>query len=119
MFNKVVISAGLLVAIHALPVRAQEEGKLALNVGGGVSTPLNPTAQYVGINGNFNFGAGYNIDKHNGIIGEFTWAGLPPNLSVLTPVNAPYGKVNLYALTANYRHRFDNIAGSRFGLYLI
>jgi hypothetical protein len=38
---------------------------------------------------------------------------------VFHPVNAPFGNVNLYTLTANYRYSFDKIRGSRFGVYLI
>jgi hypothetical protein len=33
-------------------------------MGGGLSVPLNPTANYVGIGGSFIGGGGYNIDRH-------------------------------------------------------
>jgi hypothetical protein len=64
-------------------------------------------------------GAGHNINKHNSIIGEFMWSGLPPGLSVLRSIDAPFRNVNLYTLTANYRRSINKIGGSPFGAYLI
>ena len=98
---------------------AQDLSKLNFNIGGGPSTPLNPTGQFAGVSGNFVSGVGYNIDRKNSISGEFMWSGLPPNLFILHPLNAPFGNVNLYALTANYRYHHDRISGSRFGAYAI
>ena len=89
------------------------------NVGGGISTPLNPTGQHAGTSGNAVIGAGYRINKRQSVIGEFMWSGLPPNRFVLQPVNMPFGKINLYTVTANYRYEADRIRGSRFGLYAI
>jgi hypothetical protein len=102
-----------------VPLTAQDVPKLNFNIGGGVSTPLNPTARYAGISGNFATGAGYNFDRHNSIIGEFMWSGLPPDINVIQFPNAPFGSVNLYTLTANYRHQFDRLGGSPFGAYFI
>ena len=119
MTKRILISLGSLSVAWILPLTAQDYPKLNFNLGGGISTPLNPTGKYVGVNGNFVVGGGYNIDKSNSIIGEFMWSGLPPNRFVLHPVNAPFGNINLYTLTANYRYHADRIAGSRFGLYLI
>ena len=42
-----------------------------------MSTPLNPTGAFTGLGGNFNIGAGYNLDKKNTIFGEFMWNNLP------------------------------------------
>jgi len=89
------------------------------NVGGGASTPLNPTGQYAGVSGNFAMGAGYNINKKNSIIGEFMWSNLPPNRFALHPINALSGKSNLYSATANYRYNLNRISGSVFGAYAI
>ncbi len=99
------------------PLEAQDFSKFTFNLGGGLSAPLNPTGSYAGLSGNFVTGAGYNINRSNAIIGEFMWSGLPSNLTVIQPVKAPYSKINLYTLTVNYRHQFDRIKGSPFGLY--
>jgi hypothetical protein len=88
-------------------------------MGGGITTPLNPTAQYATTSGNFVMSAGYRINRKSSIVGEFMWAGLSPNLFVLQPVGSPQGHSGLYSLTANYRHDFDRIRGSRFGAYTI
>ena len=81
--------------------------------------PLNPTGAYAGLSGNFVVGAGYKLDKNDAIVGEFLWSGLPSNRLVIDPVRLPNSNINLYSLTANYRHQFDRISGSPFGLYFI
>jgi hypothetical protein len=98
---------------------AQDFTKINFNIGGGPSAPLNPTGQYAGVSGNFVTGAGYNVDRRNSISGEFMWSGLPPNLFILHPFNAPFGNINLYTLTANYRYHHDRLRGSPFGAYMI
>lgn len=119
MSQKVLVAIGLFGLVLILPSSAQMLDRLNFHIGGGVSDPLNPTGSYAGVSGNFSAGAGYNINKSNSLIGDFTWSGLSPNLFVLQPVNAPFGSMNLYTLTANYRHSFDRIHGSPIGLYLI
>jgi hypothetical protein len=100
-----------------IPLHGQN--KMTLNMGGGVSTPLNPTGAYTGVSGNFNFGAGYNLNAKNSISGEFLWSGLPADVFPIHPIDSPTGKINLYSLTVNYRHHIDSIHGSIFGLYAI
>jgi hypothetical protein len=112
------ISTILLSVLGITGLGAQDFSKFNFNIGGGVTTPLNPTANYVGLSGNFNVGAGYNIDKSNSIIGEFMWNGLPPNTILHLP-NAPFGNVNLYMITANYRHQKERFGNSPFGAYVI
>jgi hypothetical protein len=98
---------------------AEDWSKLTWNIGGGVTTPLNPTATIAGVSGNFDVGVGYNLNKKSSVSAEFMWNGLPPNLFVIQPVLAPFGNVNLYSLTANYRYHHDHIHHSPFGLYMI
>ena len=112
MSKKIMVLAGLLAALGVVPLCAEDFSKFAFDIGGGVTTPLNPTARYVGVSGNFTTGAGYNIDKHNSILGEFMWSGLPPSLFTLQPVTAPFGNVNLYSGTAVYRYKIDRVRGS-------
>jgi hypothetical protein len=117
--TRIFVSLGLLGAVSLLPLQAQDYSKFAFNMGGGITTPLNPTGAYAGVSGNFVVGAGYNINKSNAIIGEFMYSGLPSNSFVLQPVKLPTSNINLYSLTVNYRHQFDRISGSPFGVYFM
>jgi hypothetical protein len=119
MSVKFLIALSVTSAVSIVQLHAQSHNRFAFNVGGGVTAPLNPTAAYSGVSGNFLLGAGYNINNKSSIMGEFMWNGLPPNLFILHPVEAPTGKMNLYSLTANYRRHIENIRGSLFGLYLV
>ncbi len=112
--SKSVLIVGLIAIASIVPLGARN---FTFNMGGGITTPLNPTAQYSGTSGNFIAGAGYQINKTSAIVGEFMWSGLPPNVFVIHPIDAPVGNINLYTLTANYRHSIDRIHGSRFGIY--
>lgn len=115
MWKGLVFSLALLSPIYVNPLQGQS--RLNFNLGGGISTPLNPTGNYTGVSGNFNGGAGYDLDNKNSITGEFMWSGLPPSVFVLHPVDSPKGKISLYSLTVNYRHHIDSIKGSHFGVY--
>lgn len=117
MSRQILVTIALLGAAWIIPAHGQE--KLAMNVGGGVTTPLNPTGAYTGVSGNFNIGAGYNVNKKNSITGEFMWNGLPADVFTLHPVDFPTSKINLYSLTVNFRHHIDNIHHTPFGLYAI
>lgn len=119
MRMRIAYSILLVASVWTLPGRSQDFSKFAFDIGGGMSTPLNPTAQYIGLGGNFVTGAGYNIDKHNSILGEFMWTGMPTNFDVLRPPTAPFGKINLYTLTANYRFSVNKLGHSPFGVYFI
>ncbi len=119
MSKMVLLAMGGLIATCWAPLKAQDYSKFAFNVGGGISTPLNPTGAYAGVSGNFVLGAGYNIDKKNAILGELMWSGLPSNMFALQPADMPHSHINLYSLTVNYRHQFDRINGSPFGVYVI
>ena len=118
MMSQSFLILSLLATISAIPMRAQN-GTFTSHLGGGISTPLNPTSQYAGTSGNFAAGAGIRMNKRSSILGEFLWSGLPPNNFVLHPIDAPFGHINLYTLTANYRYAFDRIHGSRYGMYVI
>jgi len=104
--------------VSAISLHAQAD-TFTFNMGGGISTPLNPTGQYTGTIGNFVTSAGVKVSQRSAVVGEFLWNGLPPSLFIIQPVQAPTGKIGLYALTANYRYGIDRIHGSRFGVYAI
>lgn len=118
MFKHLFLSTIVLSAAGLMPMYGADFDKFNFNIGGGVTTPLNPTANYVGLSGNFAVGAGYNVNKHNSIIGEFQWNGLPPNQVIQLP-GLPFGNINLYSITANYRAHTDRIGHSPFGVYMI
>jgi hypothetical protein len=115
--KKLLVPVILLSATGLMQLQAQDFNKFAFNIGGGITTPLNPTANFVGLSGNFAAGAGYNLNKHNTIFAEFMWNGLPPNTILHLP-NAPFGNVNLYSITTNYKHSV-NFGHSPFGGYIV
>jgi hypothetical protein len=125
MLMKTVFTIALVGAVCIVPIQAQsqnEEGKLNFSMGGGLSVPLNPTANYAGVGGNFIGGGGYNIDQHNSIVGQFQWAGLPPSilspaLSAVAQLNGFSASSNLYSMTADYKYR--SRLGKAFGFYVI
>ena len=119
MSKTILFWASFMCAVSSPRLHAQDYSKFTMNIGGGISTPLNPTGAYAGMSGNFAAGLGYNINQKNAIIGEFMFSGLPSNLAVIQPVKAPYSSINLYSLTVNYRHQFDRISGSPFGVYTL
>jgi hypothetical protein len=84
--------------------------------------PLHPTSKYVSAGLGVDYGAGYNFDRRNALIGEFMWNWLYPSDAALQPlrvaVQSPNigGHGNLYALTANYKFE---LRGKLLGAYLI
>ena len=110
------LSAAWLSSLHA---QDPELRRLNFNIGGGLSVPLNPTASYVGANGNATTGLGVNLDSHNSVEGDFLWVGLPPNRTLARPIYTPDVSVNLFALTGEYRFHIDSIDKSPFGFYLL
>ena len=90
-----------------------------LNVGGGLSVPLNPTGRLFGVDGNASTGMGANFNKYNSIEGDFMWSGLSPSLNLVHPIDRPTGSVNLFTVTGNYRFHIDSLANSAFGVYVI
>jgi hypothetical protein len=92
MFTKRAIYLSLLGTVCIAPLQANERTRLTFDNGGGATTPLNPTAQYVGVSGNFVAGAGYDLGRSNAIIGQFMWVGLLPNVFIRQPGGAPYGE---------------------------
>lgn len=80
---------------------------------------MNPTARYVGVNGNAGTGVGVNFNKHNAIEGDFMWNGLSPALNLVQTIDRPTGSINLYNVTGNYRFHIDSLAESPFGFYVI
>ncbi|HEY1341647.1 MAG TPA: hypothetical protein VGF59_29250, partial [Bryobacteraceae bacterium] len=100
-----------------------QDSKLNTNLGAGPSIPVGATNGLVGASLNAVVGAGYNFTKHHSFVGQFMWAGLPPDKQVLLgPLWAAAGtkdisgSSNMWAVTANYRYRMQE---RTFGAYLI
>lgn len=115
--KRLLISIGLLTVSLVVPVWAQDEGKLNFSAGGGINVPLNPTANFAGVGGNFVGGGGYNLNKHNAIVGQFMWGGLPPTVGARAQLLGGSASINLFSLTANYK--YSNSFGPTFGYYFI
>lgn len=116
--RKILVLASLEAALLGMASAAGYRS-LAANIGGGFSNPLNPTARYVARSGTIDAGAGYNIDSRSSVIGEFMWAGEPPAGSSPQTANGPFGRVNLFTITANYRYQHNRIGRSHIGVYAI
>jgi hypothetical protein len=110
------LGCALLSPLHA---EDSEHELFNFNVGGGLTVPLNPTARYLGVNGNAGSGMGVNFNKHNSIEGDFMWNGLSPTVNLVQTINRPTGSVNLYSVTGNYRFHIDSLGESPFGIYII
>jgi hypothetical protein len=126
MSKRTAFSIALLGTTSIIPIQAQnqnEEGKLNFSMGGGLSVPLNPTANYVGYSGSFVVGGGSNLDQHSSIVGQFMWAGLtppsvlPPTLSAVAQFNGLSPRGNLYNISVDYKYRSG--VGKTLGFYLI
>src|SRR3979490_3453784 len=128
-----VVGIALLVALCAISAQAQSSSPFNLHIGGGIGVPLNPTANFAGISGTFQIGAGPNLSRSSSIVGEFLWQGLPPTRDTLLPiVNALcstnvisppslcsaasiIASRNLSALTAHYMDHWDGRRYARAG----
>src|SRR5258708_38956225 len=77
---------GLFGVLWAISVEAQSASPFNLHIGGGIGVPLNPTANFAGISGTFQIGAGPNLSRSSSIVGEFLWQGLPPTRDTLLPI---------------------------------
>jgi len=117
MLKRILASIGLLSVVWILPMQAEDNGKFNFNMGGGMGVPLNPTAQFAGVGGNFVTGAGYNLSRNSAIIGQFMWFGLPPSVAVKQQLQGIGASANAYSITANYR--YSGGFGHTFGYYLI
>jgi hypothetical protein len=126
-FAKALIPLALAVMACSGSLKAQEgefgeDSKLNTNLAMTFSVPLNPIAQFTNIGWGTTVGAGYNLNSHNAIIGEFLWNHMYPTPEVLAPIRLALGSAdvnghsNIYALTANYRLEFR---GKSKGIYFI
>jgi hypothetical protein len=108
--------------VHAQWRRGEDNPSFASNLGITPSLPLHPTAQFVSGGLGIDYGAGYNFDRRNALIGEFMWNWLYPTDAALQPLRVALqtpnvdAHGNLFALTANYKFE---LRGRLLGAYLI
>ena len=72
-----------LATLAIAPLYAQNP--LTFNIGGGITTPLNPTAQFANTSGNFVTSAGYRINGKHSNFGEYMWSALGLALPLASP----------------------------------
>lgn len=123
------IAAGALIGIPIwiFPLKAQDSTsphfeRLTSNAAFNVSVPVSQAATFASAGWGFTYGAGYNFNRHQAIVGEIMWNSLYPSNAALAPIRAALqdnsinGHGNLVAVTANYRLQF---AGKVHGTYLM
>jgi hypothetical protein len=116
------ISLTLLSAGYLHAQDHNDETRFNTNLGMTISAPLNPTARFVSVGWGTVYGAGYNFNRRNGVIGEVMWNRLNSTEAALLPIRSALnafdigGHGNLVALTANYRFE---LRGKVLGTYLI
>jgi len=87
-----------------------------------LGAPLSPINKYAVVGLGMNASAGYNFDRRNALMGEFTWNWLFPTEQSLRPVqlalqtNQVSGHGNLFGYTAEYRYE---LRGRSLGTYFI
>ena len=116
-------------AFSASPLSAQynETGyseKINSNLGFVIGVPVSTTSDLVNIGAGVSTGVGYNFNRHNSIIPEFTWNRVQANTSKLQPLllavaqgaGGLNGTTDLYIASANYRLE---LRGKKLGTYVI
>ena len=111
------IAGLLLMALATGSVNAQDSNpQFNLHIGAGIGVPAGSTANFAGISGTFQVGAGPNFGRHSSIVGEYMWHGLPPNRSLVRCCRLSIRSrgatnlstsANLNALTANYMFHME------------
>ena len=109
-------------SIHAQRGPENDDPSFTDNLGLTTSLPLHPTSKYVSAGLGVDYGAGYNFDRRNALIGEFMWNWLSPTDAALQPLRVALqtpnvdAHGNLFAVTANYKFE---LRGRLLGAYLI
>jgi hypothetical protein len=114
---RLAVLSGLVSLSTGFPLGAQDSGTFNFTSGGGLSVPTNPAANFSGVGGSFLAGGGYNMDKHNAILGEFMWAGLPPSIGARAQLLGGSASVNVLSITADYK--YSGNFSKTFGYYAI
>jgi hypothetical protein len=105
----------------APPVWAQSSDYHLLNLdfGGGFTPTLGTTSNNLGTGWNVTGGAGINIDRQFGVIGQVLYSELGVNNNVLKTFDVPGANAHLWGFTLDPIVRFHNSASDKLGFYLI
>jgi hypothetical protein len=108
--------------VHAQFTLGTDNPAFTDNLGLTTSLPLQPMSRYTNAGLGVGFGAGYNFDRRNALVGEFLWNWLYPTDAALQPIRVAAqspnigGHGNLFALTADYKFELH---GRLLGTYVI
>lgn len=103
----IVATALLLTCAAARMAQAQDDHKLTLEGGGGISPLVGDISNRLDTGWHIMFGAGYNFTRHFTVTGEFMYNGFGVSRAVLNEAKVPDGNAHLWSLTANPKIRFS------------
>jgi hypothetical protein len=92
---------------------AQEYRHFTFNVGGGFTSIAGDEAGKLDHGGNFQAGAGFNLNQYVGILGTFTFNQLGLTRSALNTLQQPDGNGRVYSFTVDPTFRFPLFGGAR------
>lgn len=95
-----------LAVFSATPLLAQDFHHFTLNAGGGFTGITGSEAGKLDHGGNFQAGAGYNINPHFGFVGTFMFNQLGITRQQLNTLQQPDGNARVYSFTAIPRSGF-------------
>jgi outer membrane protein with beta-barrel domain len=110
-------STCLLICGTVLCFGQSEDHRFTANVGGGFTAPTGRIANSLDIGGNFQAGAGININRYFGLTGTFGFQALGITGSALQAVNEPDGNGRVYTFTVDPKLTIP--VGGRSSFYLL
>jgi opacity protein-like surface antigen len=105
LFGKTLLTLLVLLCV-VLTAAAQDEHKLTIEGGGGVSPLLGQISNRLDTGWHVTFGAGYNFTHHFTVTGDLMYNGFGVSRAVLNEARVPDGNAHLWAITANPKIRF-------------
>src|SRR5690242_660098 len=112
VFRIPVIAIAALLGVAPLSFGQSEYHHLTFNAGGGFTTPTGRIGNDLDYGGNFEVGAGLNLNQYLGVLGTFSFQGLGLTGSALNRLNEPDGNARAYTLTIDPKISFPIRRGS-------
>ena len=101
------VTAALAILLSCSLCQAQDEHKLTVEGGGGVSPLVGDISNRLDTGWHMMFGAGYNFTRHFTMTGQFMYNGFGVSRTVLNEANVPDGNAHMWSLTANPKIRIN------------